>query len=422
MMNLSINSQDLSRLSPKQRIELGQLLEEYQYRWSLNAREKQKLPQGNWQTWMISAGRGFGKTRTGAETVREWKENSPIIHLVGATAGDVRDIMVEGESGILSISPKWDKPKYEPSKRRLTWDNGARALLFSADEPDRLRGPQCYKAWADELAAWRYPDAWDQLQFGLRLGNNPQCVVTTTPRPTKIIKELIKDKTTVLTTGSSYENKANLADAFFDKIIKKYEGTTLGRQELYAEILEDIDGALWKMATIEKWRVFKQPEFKKIYVSIDPSGTSTQSSDEAGIIGCGLGSDDRGYIIEDDSRIMAPNDWAKSGILMYNSLQANAIVAEVNQGWDMVKTIIHNLNPNIPVIPVTARKGKWLRAEPVQMLYQQGRVSHIGNFPKLEEEMTTWTDDSDWSPNRMDAMVHGITSLMLDEEVNYNYS
>ena len=325
----------MQKLSPRNRAELSELLEVYKYRWTLHAREKQRLPEGNWQTWLINAGRGFGKTRIGAETVRIWKDNYPIIHLVGATASDVRDIMVEGESGILNISPNWDRPRYEPSKRRLTWSNGTKAILFSADEPDRLRGPQCYKAWADELAAWRYPDAWDQLQFGLRLGNNPQCIVTTTPRPTKIIKELVKDPTTIITTGSSYENRANLAEAFFDKIIKKYEGTTIGRQELYAEILEDIDGALWNMTLIEKWRVMKAPEFKRIVVSIDPSGTSKQTSDEAGIIGLGLGEDDRGYVIEDESGIMSPNDWAKAGIIMYNKLQADAIVVEVNQGWDM---------------------------------------------------------------------------------------
>lgn len=414
MTNFSLNS--ISSWDQKKKNELNELLEIYKYRWSLQAREKQKLPTGNWQTWLIKAGRGFGKTRTGSETVRYWKENYPIIHLVGATSGDVRDIMVEGESGIMNISPNWDRPHYEPSKRRITWNNGAKAILFSADEPDRLRGPQCYKAWADELAAWRYPDAWDQLQFGLRLGDNPQCVVTTTPRPTKIIKELASDKTTIITSGTSYENKENLAPAFFDKIIKKYEGTTLGRQELYAEILEDIEGALWKMSLIEKWRIVKTPEFKRIVVAIDPAVTSKQTSDETGIIAAGLGYDDRGYILDDISDIYTPNAWAKNAIISYQKLQADCIVGERNNGGEMIETILRNLDQSIPYKDVWASRGKHKRAEPIQMLYEQGRISHIGNFPKLEEEMTTWTDDCDWSPNRMDALVWALTELMIEEQ------
>ena len=413
MRKLSLKS--IEHLPRETKHELSLLLHELKYRWSVNARDKQRLPKGDWDTWLILAGRGFGKTRTGAETIRQWKEDNAIIHLIGATAGDVRDTMVEGESGILACSPSHDYPKYEPSKRRITWKNGSKAILFSADEPDRLRGPQCHKAWADELAAWRYEDAWDQLQFGLRLGTNPQCVVTTTPRPTEIIRNLHKDKRTHVTTGTSYENQDNLAEAFFRTIMKKYEGTTIGRQELMAEILEDVEGALWKLAMIK--RVKKAPELRRIVIPIDPATTSKATSDETGIIPVGIGFDGNGYVLDDKTGIYTPNGWAKQSIDLYHDLKADRIVGEANNGGDMIETVIRNLDKKVSYKKVWASRGKMTRAEPVASLYEQGKIYHVGNLSKLETEMTTWAAMAgEKSPNRVDSLVWGITELMLKEE------
>jgi len=408
-----MGSMNLLNLQEKAR--LNNLLEIHKYRWELHARDKQILPGGDWQTWLILAGRGYGKTRTGAETIREWKESNGIIHLVGATAADVRDIMVEGESGLLNISPKWDKPIYHASKRKVTWSNGAYALLFSADEPDRLRGPQCEKAWADELASWRYPDAWDQLQFGLRLGTNPQCIVTTTPRPTKIIRELAKDETTVITKGSSYENRGNLAPAFFDKIIKKYEGTRLGRQELDAEILEDVEGALWSSRLIDPYRLTTAPQLIKIVIAIDPAVTSNKKSNETGIIAVGY-NNIKGtrhyYVLDDYSGTYTPNQWATKSIQMFDFLEANEMIAETNNGGDLVETVIKSIDASIPYRKVHASRGKVTRAEPVVGLYEQGRVHHVGSLAKLEDQMTTWDAGAgDPSPDRIDALVWGVTAL-----------
>jgi phage terminase large subunit-like protein len=392
------------------------------YDWETLARDKQLLPPGDWDTWLINAGRGFGKSRTGAETVRIWKENFPIIHLVAPTASDARDVMVEGEAGILAISPDHERPNYSSSNRRLTWQNGSKAILFSADEPDRLRGPQCYKAWADELAAWRYPDAWDQLQFGLRLGSHPQVIVTTTPRPTEIIKTLMADVKTYVTTGSTYENKANLAESFIKSLVRKYEGTRLGRQEIFAEILDDIEGALWKYAMIEYVRVL--PEMIRIVVSVDPAVTNNKTSDETGIVVCGLGRDKIGYVLEDMSGTYTPLDWAQKAIDLYYKWNADRIVAEVNQGGDMVGTIVRSIDSRVPYMAVHVTKGKKVRAEPVAALYEQHRVKHYGSHAGLEVQMTSWDARSEKSPDRIDAMVGGITELMLkrndDEDAEWS--
>ncbi len=416
-MSLSLKSTDLTNLSLNQRLEYESLLNDFDYRWSIHARDKQKLPEGDWTYWLIKAGRGFGKTRTGAETVRIWKDHFPIIHLVARTAADVRDVMIEGESGLLNISPPWDKPSYYPSTRKIQWRNGAIAKLFSADEPDLLRGPQCYKAWADELAAWRYDEAWVQLKMGLRLGDHPQCIITTTPRPTKVIKELVKDPNTHVTNGTSYENKDNLADAFFSQIIKMYEGTRLGRQELNAELLEDIEGALWTNYIIESNRVNNLPVMKRIIVAVDPAVTSNPDSDETGIIICGLGENDHAYVIDDLSGIYSPDTWAMKTVYAYEKYEANKIIAEVNQGGDLVEKNIRTVRSNISYKAVHAFKGKYLRAEPVAALYEQGRVHHVGSFPKLEDELTGWDPTADMrSPNRLDAMVYGITELMIEKK------
>lgn len=264
------------------------------------------------------------------------------------------------------------------------------------------------------MAAWRYTEAWDLLQFGLRLGDNPRIIVTTTPKPTKIIKELVKSPMTVISKGSSYENRDYLAPVFFDEIVKKYEGTRLGRQELYAEILDDVEGALWNYALLDRWRVSKPPKsFKRIVVSIDPAITSEEGSDETGIIVSGLGPDDHGYVLEDLSGKLTPNEWARRAIDAYRRWQADRMVGEVNQGGDMVESIIRHVDPTISYKPVHATKGKYTRAEPVAALDEQGRVHHVGSFPALEDQLCNWVQ-GDPSPDRLDARVWGITELMLE--------
>jgi len=419
MMNLSPES--INSLVPEKKAELEQLVEEAQFRWSLNGRASQFVPPGDWTVWLIKTGRGWGKTRTGAETIRLWKDNCPIIHFIGATAGDARDIMIEGPAGILNISPSWDMPKYEPSKRKIRWNNGAYALIFTADEPDRLRGPQCYASWCDELAAWRYADdSWDNMMMGLRLGTHPRVIATTTPRPTKMIKELVKNPNVFITSGTTYENIDNLAPAFLNTILSKYEGTRLGRQELMAEILEDVEGALWNMRLIDNNRTKKVPELIRIAVAIDPAVTSTKESDETGIIIGGKSRDDHFYILEDLSGIYTPQNWAIKSLDAYNRWKADRIIAEVNNGGDLVETVIRNIDKNASYTKVNASRGKIRRAEPVEALYEQKRVHHVGFFPKLEDQMTTYTGDPrEESPDRMDALVWLVTFLMEDK-INTN--
>jgi len=404
---------DLARLTDQE-------AEEILYDWSLWARPQQRMPEADWQTWLILAGRGWGKTRVGAEAVRHKVETGQAsrVALVAATSADARDVMVEGESGILAISPPWNMPKYEPSKRRLTWPNGAIATTYSADEPNRLRGPQHDFAWADELAAWRFDrDAWDNLMFGLRLGNDPRSVVTTTPRPTPLIRELVKEPGTLLTRGSTYDNRANLAPAFFRRIIGKYEGTRLGRQELNAEILDDVVGALWTLKVIEEHRVTTAPELTRIVVAIDPAVSKGDESNETGIIVAGIAGNEHAYILEDLSIRGSPNEWAQAAVTAYRRYQADRIVAEVNQGGDMVESIIRGIDRNIPYEGVRATRGKAIRAEPVSALYERGRVHHVGVHAQLEDQMTNWTPASgEASPDRLDALVWAATSLMdLDD-------
>jgi len=367
---------------------------------------------------MILAGRGFGKTRTGAETVRIWSDQVPIIHLIGRTSTDIRDTMIEGPAGLLSVHPNYNRPKYEPSKKRVTWPNGCRAQLFSADEPDVLRGPQCYKLWADELASWKYAqDTWDMAMLGLRLGKLPQAIVTTTPRPIPVVKETLADEDNIITTGSTYENENNLAPAFFKKVIAKYEGTRLGRQELYAELLLDTPGALWTNKMLAKAHVNKAPELQRIVVAIDPAVTSEKDSDETGICVAGKGFDERCYILEDLTGTYTPAEWARMAIGAYNDRKADNIIGEANNGGDLIETVIRTFQPNVPYKKVWASRGKVTRAEPVQALYEQNRVKHVGDLPALEAQMTTWAaKEGDKSPNNIDAMVWAVSELMLTND------
>lgn len=388
------------------------------YDWSVWRRAKQATPGGNWRVWLILAGRGFGKTRTGAEFIREQVVAGTARHiaLVGATAGDARDTMIEGESGLLKVFPPDQRPRYEPSKRRITFFNGATASTYSADEPDRLRGPNHELAWADELAAWRYSDAWDQLMLGLRIGDNPRVVVTTTPRPVDVVRRLIatQDGTVVITRGSTYENTANLAPAFIEEMKRRYDGTTLGRQELYAEVLDDLEGSLWQRADIDKARAIKTPEMKRVVVAIDPATTSRTSSNETGIIVVGLGIDGRGYVLEDVSLRGTPDEWGRAAITAYHRHKADRIVAESNQGGDMVRHTLFTVDRNVPIKLVHASRGKRTRAEPIAALYEQGRVSHAGSLTTLEDQLCGWVPDISDSPDRLDALVWGLTELMID--------
>jgi len=372
-------------------------------------------PPGDWRTWLILAGRGWGKTRTGAEWVLDRIEDGyERIALVGPTAADVRDVMVEGESGLLAVAPDDMAPNYEPSKRRITFANGALCTTFSADEPDRLRGPQHDAGWCDEIAAWRYPEAWDQLQFGLRLGTDPRCIVTTTPRPTREVRELVKATTTVVTRGSTFDNADNLAPAFLERILAKYEGTRLGRQELYAEILDDVPGALWSRQMLEDAvRGYPpEPDLRRVVVAVDPAVTSGEDSDETGIVVAGR-SDTQGFVLADVTCRLSPDGWARRAVDAYHQHGADRIVAEANQGGDMVRTVLRTVDPSVPVKLVHATRGKRVRAEPVAALYEQGRVFHAAVFAELEDQLVTWTPDSPTSPDRLDALVWALTDLDL---------
>jgi phage terminase large subunit-like protein len=329
--------------------------------------------------------------------------------------------MVEGESGVMSIAADWNRPVYEPSKRRVTWPNGALATLYSADEYERLRGPQHDAAWVDELCSWRYPQAaWDNLMLGLRLGKNPRCVVTTTPKPTRLIRDLLKreGQDVAVTRGRTEENRANLAPAFYSEIAGRYLGTRIGRQELDAEILDDVPGALWSREQIETLRVIAKPAtLSRVVVAIDPSGGG---EDEAGIVVVGLGADGHGYVLQDLSGKMGSTEWAKKAIRAYHVHEADRVVAEGNFGGDMVEATLRSIDPAVSFKKVTASRGKVARAEPVAALYEQGRVHHVGAFPALEDQMCGFTNDFDsrsagYSPGRVDALVWAATELMLGE-------
>ena len=390
------------------------------YDWEFWARPKQLPPAGDWLTWLLYSGRGFGKTRTGAEWVINRAKNGPYapIALIGQSVADVRDTMIEiGESSIIKISPPWFMPKYEPSKRRLTWPNGVIATTFSGDEPDQLRGPQHGTAWVDELAKFKYPqDTWDNLLFGLRIGDKPQICVTTTPRPIPLVVDLVKDPKTVAVKGTTKENSANLSPVFIDTVIRKYEGTRLGRQELDGDILTDVPGALWKLSQIETLRIrrLEPHQIKRIVVGVDPPGTTA----DCGIVVVAIGKDGKGYVLDDRSRDGTPAEWGRAVVDAFTHWQADCIVAETNQGGDMVAHTIrtirdyndHPIGKNLPIKQVRATRSKHTRAEPVSALYEQNRAHHVGAFAELEMQMTTWLP-GDESPDRMDALVWAFTEL-----------
>lgn len=390
--------------------EAAEILED----WRFWARPDQIAPEGNWRVWLIMAGRGFGKTRCGAEWVHEQiRQGRERIALVGETKADVRDVMVEGESGILATAGR-NRPLYEPSKRRLTWPNGAIGVCYSGDEPDQLRGPQHDAAWLDELAKYRYAEeTWSNLDLGLRLGESPQAVITTTPRPVQIMRELVADELVTVTRGSTYDNLQNLAESFAKRIVERYEGTRLGRQELHAEILDDVVGALWSREMIDAHRLRETPpHFERIVVGVDPAVTSGEDADETGILVAGM-IGNRGYIVEDLSGQYTPQEWAIQAIKAYYKYNADRIVAEVNQGGDMVEHTIRTVDRNVSYKAVRAARGKILRAEPIAALYEQGRIHHCGTFAALEDQLCMYTHESRDSPDRLDALVWALTDLMI---------
>lgn len=389
-----------------------------EYDWEFWARDKQLSPKSDWATWLILAGRGWGKTRTGAEWVRTQVERNGKrrLAIVGATAADARDVMVEGESGILAVSPPKFRPDYQPSKRRITWPNGAVATVYSADKPDRLRGPSHDAAWADELAAWRDPTAWDMLLLGLRLGKMmAQVVVTTTPKPLPHIKKLLGRESVVVTKGTTYENLSNLSPRFKEEVLAAYEGTRLGRQEINAEILDDAPGSLWKRYQIDEFRVRKAPDCSEIVIGVDPEASSTDESAETGIVGCGKGAaDGHGYVLGDWTLRGTPAIWGRKVVYAFYKLKANRVIAERNNGGDMIAEVIKNIDDRVPVTLVWASRGKHTRAEPISTMAEKGEIHHVGWFPELEDQLCQWTPGSgEKSPDRLDAMVWGMSDLFV---------
>jgi len=384
-------------------------------KWIKNARAEQITPQSDWRVWLILAGRGWGKTRTGAEDIANyilWNKNVRV-GVIAATFSDARDVCMEGESGLLSVLPKECIKSWHRSTGDLTLFNGSRVKTFSAEQPDRLRGPQHHRVWCDELCAWQTMEAFDQMWFGLRLGSDPKVVVTTTPRNSDLIRELLKRDDVFVTSGSTFDNADNLSNTIIDQLKLRYEGTRLGRQELYAEILDDCDGALWRRDEIDKNRVKKIPKMKRIIVAIDPALSSNSKSDETGIIAAGIDDDGIIYILDDWSCKETPENWATRAITLYEKMEAEMIVGEVNAGGDLISRIIKQISSKIFFKPVRAVKGKIARALPVAALYEQGKVKHVGSLPKLEDQMMRFTPDNlaKKSPDRVDAMVWAVTEL-----------
>lgn len=397
------------------------------------ARSNQVAPEGNWDIWLMMAGRGFGKTRSGSEWIKEEVENAlevegePIrIGLVNETQKDLMQVMIEGDSGILNVCQDLIK-KYIKKPLEIHFYNGSVALGYNGTEPEQLRGPQFHRLWYDELAKYRYArEAWDQGQFGLRLGKKPRTLITTTPKPIELIRAIHAghEGKVHVTVGHTKDNTANLAQSFIEKIYLKYEGTRLGRQELAGEILGDIQGALWHLSTIDLYRhklkfdengtrIESLPEMKRILVGVDPAVSNTEKSDEHGVIVAGAANGE-GYILEDGSLKGSPLDWAQQAVALHDKWQADGIVVEVNQGGEMCKQTLLTVRSNLNIIMVRASRGKHVRAEPVSALYAQGRVHHVGCFPELEQQMTHMTNEGymgDASPDRCDALVWVLSEL-----------
>ena len=394
--------------------------------WFGLALPRQYLPGTHPSLWLVMGGRGAGKTRVGAEWINALARGMPPfsadrdarIALVGETLGDVREVMIDGPSGIVATA-RVDRPRYEASRRRLLWQSGAVAQAFSSEDPESLRGPQFAAAWCDELGKWRHPDAtWDMLQFGMRLGGRPCQIVTTTPRPIPLLRRLLAEPGIIVTRMRSRDNAKHLAPGFLETVERRYGGTRLGRQELDGELIEDREDALWTRASVERAVIAEMPELGRIVVAVDPPASSRRSSDACGIVAAGLDGGGRAIILADASRRGAkPAEWAGAAVALYRRLGADCLLAEVNMGGEMVAEVIRSVDPLVPVKQMRASRGKWLRAEPVAMLYDQGRVLHALRMPALEDEMCDFGIDGlsgGRSPDRVDALVWAVTELLLD--------
>lgn len=408
--------------------------------WQLQARPEQLPPQSSphfhWLTWLILGGRGAGKTRAGAEWVHDAVTRGALngdgikygrIALVAETLSDAREVMIDGQSGILNIA-KRDRPVFETSRRRVLWPNGAIAQIFSSEDPESLRGPQFDAAWCDELCKWNYAqETWDMLQFGLRLGTRPRQIITTTPRPTELLKKIMQDAQTVISQMRTDENKANLAASFLQTVTSRYANTRLGRQELGGEIITDQDDGLWSRPQLEGLRINVMPKLTRIVVAIDPPVAAKAKNSCCGILVAGLDEQGHGVVLKDGSIDGAsPSQWAAQAVKLYHEFQADIVVAEVNQGGDMVKSVLQASDAKLPVQMVRATRGKWLRAEPIAAHYEQGKIQHLGGFDLLEDQMCNFTTSSGSSgstggnaaaksPDRLDALVWALTALMLDK-------
>jgi phage terminase large subunit-like protein len=404
--------------------------------WLLEARPNQRTPAGNWFGWLILAGRGFGKTRAGTEDFAAYGMANPGSRLgvIARTLEDGRDTCVEGESGLISVIPGPEIAKWNRSLGELYLRNGTKYELFGSKEPDALRGPQFHRLWCDELASWIHVQkTWDMAMLCLRLGTDPRVVISTTPKPLRLVKELIARPDVVVTRGTTYENRANLAPPFFENVIGKYEGTRLGRQELGGEVLEDAPGALWTRQRIEDLRMVKLPPLDRVVVGVDPAVSSKATSSETGVVTCGLirrncpcgqrQDQPHGFVLADDSLRGSPGEWGKAAVRAYSLHRADRVIGETNNGGDLVESNVRSIDLNVSYDAVHASRGKKKRAEPVAALYEQGRVHHVGAFPELEDQMCLWegedeeddeSEDTDFdSPDRMDAMVWALTDLLL---------
>lgn len=400
--------------------------------WFNKARSTQIQPKVDHNIWLVLAGRGWGKTRTGAQDIAIYalRNSNTICAVVAPTFGDLRRVCFGGPSGLLSVIPSdcldtnFGTNGFASANMEIRLANGSKIIGFAAVSPERLRGPQFHRAWCDELASWQYPDAFDQLMFGLRLGDNPQCIITTTPKPLKILKDLLVRDDVFVTKGNTFENAENLAESALDMMKARYEGTALGRQELYAEILDDVEGALWTQELIERARINdEERELQQIIVAIDPAVTTGEDSDETGIVVVGKDFNNEYYVLEDLSGRHTADTWCRIAVRAFYDWEADRIVAEVNNGGDLVERLLRNVDNNIPYRSVRATRGKLVRAEPIAALYEQERVHHVGVFPDLESQMCTYTGQIKPSPDRLDALVWGITELNRSNgKVNWRIS
>jgi phage terminase large subunit-like protein len=408
-------------LTPKQRLAV-------RYCWPLWARPLGRLPTGEYTgqveppvdfvTWLVLAGRGFGKSRLATEWVRGKAEKFPgcRIAMMGRTAGEARKVLGFGDSGLMNVCPPWFRPSWSVVDQCFHFPNGSMAFLYSAEEPDSTRGLQHHFAVADELAAWRRAaEAWSNLMMGLRLGAHPRVVVTTTPRPLELLRELRKRPSTVVTRGATFDNAANLPRSFLEEMQGQFGGSSLGQQELLGELLDQAPGALWQRSWLDKHRVPKAPALIRIAVGVDPSASDGEEHDEAGIVVVGLGDNGHCYVLEDASILASPDQWARRVARAYQDNDADFVVEETVRGGAMASSVIKLVDPKIPIRTRGGNRGKRSRAEPIAALYEMGKVHHVGTFRELEDELCSFTASSPKSPNRLDSLVYAVASLALEK-------